>query len=176
MEVILMSLIQCPECGKEISDKAEQCIHCGFPLNDLKSKKLYYMTITGFKKNANKLSAELYLYQDYGISKEKAKYVIKNPGTPTIDGIFEENIVVLKQEFERLGCILEFNECKGNIANPLNEKLSRIREKREAKALCPRCKSDQITSSKRGFSVVTGFIGSNKTVNRCAKCGHSWKP
>lgn len=28
-----MALIKCPECGKEISDKAPACIHCGFPLN-----------------------------------------------------------------------------------------------------------------------------------------------
>lgn len=27
-----MALIKCPECGKEISDKATMCIHCGFPL------------------------------------------------------------------------------------------------------------------------------------------------
>ena len=28
-----MALIKCPECGKEISDKAKACIHCGFPIN-----------------------------------------------------------------------------------------------------------------------------------------------
>ena len=27
-----MALIKCPECGKEISEKAECCIHCGMPL------------------------------------------------------------------------------------------------------------------------------------------------
>ena len=27
-----MALINCPECGKEISDKSETCIHCGFPM------------------------------------------------------------------------------------------------------------------------------------------------
>ena len=27
-----MALIQCPECGAQISDKAAACIHCGFPL------------------------------------------------------------------------------------------------------------------------------------------------
>lgn len=27
-----MSLIKCPECGREISDKASTCIYCGFPL------------------------------------------------------------------------------------------------------------------------------------------------
>ncbi len=28
-----MALITCPECNKEISDKATQCIHCGYPLH-----------------------------------------------------------------------------------------------------------------------------------------------
>ena len=28
-------LIICPECNKEISDKAENCIHCGFPLSQI---------------------------------------------------------------------------------------------------------------------------------------------
>lgn len=27
-----MALIRCPECGKEISDKAESCPNCGFPI------------------------------------------------------------------------------------------------------------------------------------------------
>lgn len=27
-----MALINCPECGKEISNTSEQCIHCGFRL------------------------------------------------------------------------------------------------------------------------------------------------
>lgn len=31
-----MSLIKCPECGKEISDKAKHCVHCGYPLEELK--------------------------------------------------------------------------------------------------------------------------------------------
>ena len=27
-----MALINCPECGKEISDTADVCIHCGYKL------------------------------------------------------------------------------------------------------------------------------------------------
>lgn len=27
-----MSLIRCPECQKEVSDKAENCVHCGYPM------------------------------------------------------------------------------------------------------------------------------------------------
>lgn len=28
-----MALIRCPECGREISGRAERCIHCGYPLS-----------------------------------------------------------------------------------------------------------------------------------------------
>ena len=32
-----MSLINCPECNKEISDKATNCPHCGNPINETKT-------------------------------------------------------------------------------------------------------------------------------------------
>lgn len=34
-----MALIKCPECGKEVSDKAEVCIHCGYPLKPQEAAK-----------------------------------------------------------------------------------------------------------------------------------------
>jgi len=34
-----MALINCPECKKEISDKAESCPHCGFPLIQVQKVK-----------------------------------------------------------------------------------------------------------------------------------------
>ena len=30
-----MALIKCPECGKEISDKAKMCIYCGYPIDEI---------------------------------------------------------------------------------------------------------------------------------------------
>ncbi len=29
-----MALIECPECGKEVSDRAKMCIHCGYPFEE----------------------------------------------------------------------------------------------------------------------------------------------
>lgn len=29
-----MALINCPECGQEVSNQAPACIHCGYPLNE----------------------------------------------------------------------------------------------------------------------------------------------
>lgn len=41
---------------------------------------------------------------------------------------------------------------------------------------CPKCGSTSITAGQKGYSILTGFLGSNKTVNRCSNCGHTWKP
>jgi RNA polymerase subunit RPABC4/transcription elongation factor Spt4 len=30
---IIMALINCPECNKEVSDKADMCPNCGYPIN-----------------------------------------------------------------------------------------------------------------------------------------------
>ena len=40
-----MSLIKCPECKKEISDKAKSCPNCGCPIN-INTK--YQVIITGY--------------------------------------------------------------------------------------------------------------------------------
>lgn len=41
---------------------------------------------------------------------------------------------------------------------------------------CPKCGSTAVSTGARGFSIVTGFLGSGQTVNRCGNCGHKWKP
>lgn len=32
-----MALIKCPECGKEVSDKAEKCPYCGYPIEEIET-------------------------------------------------------------------------------------------------------------------------------------------
>ncbi len=49
-----MALIKCPECGKEVSDRAQACIHCGCPLTTLSKKvkiKMPMYSSTAFIKN-----------------------------------------------------------------------------------------------------------------------------
>lgn len=41
-----MALIKCKECGKEISDKAKVCPHCGNPITTNKKKKKSYEELT----------------------------------------------------------------------------------------------------------------------------------
>lgn len=41
-------LIKCPECGNDVSDFAEQCIHCGFPL---KKHRREYFDVPEYKES-----------------------------------------------------------------------------------------------------------------------------
>lgn len=34
-----MALIECPECGQKVSDKAEKCINCGYPISNNKTEE-----------------------------------------------------------------------------------------------------------------------------------------
>lgn len=42
-----MALINCSECGKEISDQAQACIHCGAPMMLINSHELKKARFTG---------------------------------------------------------------------------------------------------------------------------------
>ncbi len=44
------------------------------------------------------------------------------------------------------------------------------------KLTCPKCGSTNITEGTKGFSLMTGFIGSGKFRYVCKNCGNKWKP
>ncbi len=53
---------------------------------------------------------------------------------------------------------------------------SKKQESSEPKLNCPKCGSTNIQLTNRGFSLMTGFIGSGSPRNVCQKCGFKWKP
>lgn len=64
-----MALIKCPECGKEISDKATACIHCGYPIasvNDNADVEVNGITevLTRFGFSYSSGSKAIDIYQD----------------------------------------------------------------------------------------------------------------
>lgn len=53
---------------------------------------------------------------------------------------------------------------------------SLVRKQQSNQPRCPKCGSTAISTVNRGFSIVTGFIGSGSPRNVCQKCGYKWKP
>ena len=41
---------------------------------------------------------------------------------------------------------------------------------------CPKCGSTSITEGTKGFSLLTGFVGSSNFRYVCKNCGNKWKP
>lgn len=64
---------------------------------------------------------------------------------------------------------------KGKLPKTLYLKKQEIEDEKD-KIKCPKCGSANVQSSNRGFSLVTGFIGSGSPRNVCQKCGFKWKP
>ena len=155
-------LIKCSECNKEISDKASSCPHCGCPVTN--SIKIY-KSVTELNKDelykaTNKIDNKLNKNNKFS-NTELYKYIIN----------FDINGIVryIKQFVEYSDDELKYYaECKV-------EQIKRIKKEKSI-LKCPKCGSTAITTGARGVNFTLGLIGASKTVNRCANCGHTWKP
>lgn len=171
-----MALITCPECKNQVSDRAATCIHCGFPLHETVADTInneYYIV--------KSINDKLIFGKPFQFL-SKVRVTNKN-----FTGEKDTNIVasgITKDRAELLANYLTKHNWKGEIVTDTksqkeNEQVTRLIDinlNPNAPVMCPRCGSTSITTSQRGFSLATGFIGSNKTVNRCGKCGHTWNP
>lgn len=106
-------------------------------------------------------------------------FIIANVGSSDPDYLLAMNDLKKRDIITYTSKFNELQE-KWNAKLKANDEADRVKretEEREANTVrCPKCGSTQITTGQRGYSLITGFLGSNKTVNRCANCGYSWKP
>lgn len=121
-------LIKCPECGKEISDNSEICIHCGFPLNN--QLKNNVCIINGIEYNLNE---ELILLTQtnymQGLRNLRDKYNLSLSDATTLG-----NIIKTTKQIPA-----EYNSSQ---KNEYREKLNAIENKNIPK--CPICQSTNI--------------------------------
>ena len=71
--------------------------------------------------------------------------------------------------------IIEYNLKMSQFKSQVQQQKS-ARQQTSNQLRCPKCGSTNVSTGARGYSFVTGFVGAGKTVNRCGKCGHKWKP
>ena len=287
-----MALIICPECGREISDKAPHCIHCGFPLSLIESvqeheqkqsdqiaddRPIYCLILKEHNKamaietmqlisnltqlsckesqilmnqepveimrnltmrhckeiqksfndlhaitcvsidekkdadsevadasnNVKILSEPVYrlVLQDYlhssaiemattiskmtGCGLAVAKSLMDNRPSTIFGNTSIENCTKAKSVFEAMNAIVEISEDRDPSSSqqllqsyqfPSSKEIESLRSRFDGIIKCPRCGSTSITTGQRGYKITTGFLGSSKTVNRCANCGYSWEP
>lgn len=80
-----MALIKCPECGKEISDKAPACPHCGYPIE--KNVEIYNSEFKNYEEDNDEKDEEK------SIEKEENKKIHINKKLVTV-GIVAGIVVV----------------------------------------------------------------------------------
>lgn len=171
-----MAIINCPECGKQISSMSNACIHCGFPLKS-NNEDYYDVIFNGFVDDKtrvrNQSHASMKIRSLTGLSMIDSSLFLR--GNNKITGLTELNANKVKQYFEQCGCIidLDISSTKDDINNVKVEASFKVDD---SPLMCPRCKSTSVTTGKRGYSLLSGFVGSSKVVNRCGKCGYSWEP
>ena len=50
-----MAIIKCPECGKDVSDKADSCLYCGTPIANKQLDKYEHFYTPSFEEKSSKL-------------------------------------------------------------------------------------------------------------------------
>lgn len=159
-----MSLIKCPECGKEISDKATVCIHCGYPIKE----ETYKINI---EQNTKKVFVYMCMSSDSRCLSMPFKEFDKYQGSTCLCPDCEEPMdyyctnIVDKNTDEVIENYEDIELKSNHQSQPKSNTLH-----------CPKCGSTAITTGSRGINWFWGTIGSGKTVNRCGKCGYTWKP
>lgn len=178
-----MALIKCPECGKEISDKAPACIHCGYPLTDIykvPELELYDVIYDGFKSDKiryeNGTGLIGCLRQLKSLSLAEAKKAVDNPPFVIMSGIQKEKAEWAIATIKPFKCELRVVKSLGKKEENDDMLVGSYLSSGGSSLICPHCGSNQVTTEAKGYSLIMGFIGSGKPINKCGKCGWTWNP
>lgn len=160
-----MALIKCPECNKEISDKAISCPNCGYPLDE-----------TNYNNSFCNIDGKIYnLYDALQLS---------------LNGKYKESFINIsnttKLSIKNCLNILEQIKILDEIPNTYNSKEYTKDEEKQAASIifsmkdkkpvnnsivsCPKCGCTEFVPLRRKFSLLTGFA-TNKVDMVCSKCG-----
>lgn len=165
-----MALVRCPECGREVSDRARSCIHCGFPMNEPITQKTYEDIRPNNICIINGTRYDLSDLKDYVLDEQRNKEV--NPHDKAwelmkiIPGFTGPDAFRLMAEIQNTRCVPNSFYTSSAASNAYVDDTVR----------CPKCRSSSVVTGQRGYSMMWGFMGSNRTMNRCAKCGYKWEP
>ena len=179
-----MALIKCPECGKEVSDRAPACIHCGFPLSTTSNttttttSAYFKVILTGYPMN-QKLTLISGLRNLFGLGLADAKKASESLPYELAKGLNKDECEKLKYQLEKCFGTVEIVADNGSTTH--NESFGhldavKINNHIPKQPCCPKCGSTALATVNRGYSVVWGLLGSGKPMNVCQACGHKFKP
>ncbi len=178
-----MALIECPECGGKVSDKAPACIHCGYPLKESVEEKTQQIQFCPYCGKQNDIESPFcgYCGKSFVRNEEKQEIVALTPTSDVVDIMDYKNDLDMPNDMIRLQ--------QAQIIQQQRQ-LDEQRRQFDAQAKCPKCGSTSLSGGKQGFGLgkavagavliggvglLAGGIGANKTVVTCLNCGYKFK-
>ena len=174
-----MALIKCPECGKEISDKSKQCIHCGYPLDELNQNKLFCLELMPVEIN-QKVKTIKAVREVTGFGLAEAKNIVDNSPCIFLKGLSYEKCKEIQKMFNTCGAITEIvedNESTSPNTSLDNINISNLKKdiKIQPQVRCPYCNTGNVKkisgTSKAisifGFGILSNKIGKQWHCNNC---------
>lgn len=178
-----MALIECPECGGKVSDKAPTCIHCGYPLHESEVMQVQEVQYCPYCGKTNNIESTFCGYCGKSFLKEEKKQELApiNSNTDVVNIMDYKNDLDMPNDMVRLQ--------QAQIIQQQRQ-LDEQRRQFDAQAKCPKCGSTSLSGGKQGFGVgkavagavllggvglLAGGIGANKTVVTCMNCGYKFK-
>lgn len=164
-----MALIKCEECGREISDKAKICIHCGCPIeSELMNKGNRYCQIDDIKYDLKEILDKI----QRGAYKEAFLELHKITGARISVGN-EVNLIEYIKMYDEIPdkyeCCFYSKKEESELMSDMWKMKNEMRTDSENKVRCPKCGSTQIQIINQKWSLMTGLM-TNKVNRVCLKC------
>ena len=97
-----MALIHCPECGREISDRAPACVHCGYPLVQPNNGRDYSVVLLEAEPHAEQTRNALLRL---GVSKERVAALLGSLPAAAWSGLSLTEAYQKADAFEHCGLV-----------------------------------------------------------------------
>ena len=154
-----MALIKCPECNKEISDKAISCPQCGCPINFINNYCIY---IVGHRDTDTAVLAGLNEVLNLELDYDGVVKILDNLPYKLCECTNKEEATILTKKLSKWWIDVETRN--GNN-EPISIDSNII--------LCPKCSSTNIQIVPRKWSLLTGIF-TNATDRVCVNCKYKF--
>lgn len=161
-------LVICPECRGKVSDQAEVCVHCGFPIKKRMDIKI----------NTNTCLID-------GISRDLTEQInnIDNPQYQPLKQLVKEYNMSIRDASTLWMIIKKFkqipSEYNSSQCEEYRKQLDEIEKSQQNIPKCPTCGStniEKISVTKKAFGgVMLGLFSSDiRNTMHCKNCGYKW--
>ena len=182
-----MALIVCAECGKEVSDRAASCPHCGCPLKE--DENIKYDVVLVYSGN-NKIATIKCIKDITNYDLKESKELADNLPSVVVKGVTKNVAELYKDKFSEAGAGVNVVE-SGSVIIEMKETkdtksaMSKLEENNVSTKPMPKINVSTTNNKKSNSGTVIGIVvvivcliwllgscgGGGSSDKRCSSCG-----